>query len=249
MSIDNNIDDIENKNFTLKDLKIPPRPIKNKQITSIDETILNNFDISPELIQVNNYAIDLLTELSNMIMLVYTFIQDSFFNITSTQYTVIFTALCIVILFSILLFSKNKPKDIFVVVYFAIGFAILLAIKFVLKFLMVCIDHIKSLFRHFKKLWKRRDEVTKINSFKDFFYFFYNFCGTFFAIMITLFLLAISIMVAGAICIGIQFLFNFSKSIFNAINGMSGSLDSNIDTTQAVKVTFGSAFNESFERL
>ena len=247
MSIDNNIDNLENKNFSLNDFKIPPRRIKSKQI-KFDKTILNNFDISPEIIEVNNYAVDLLIQLSSMIQFVYTFIQDSFYNVTSTQYTIIFIALCIVILLSILLFSKNKPKDVFIVIYFAIGFGILLGIKFVLKFLMVCIDRIKDLFRHFKKLWKRRDELTKINSFKDVFYFIYNFGGTFFAIMITLFLLFIAVLIAGAICIGIQFLFTLSKSVFNTIHGMSDSVEP-VDTAQVVKVTFGSAFSESMERL
>lgn len=242
------VDNIENTSVSLNDLKIPPTPIKNKQITSIDKTILNNFDISPELIIVNNYAIDLLIQLSNMIRFGYNFMQESFFNITSTQYTIIFTALCVVILFSIFLFSKNKPKDIFIVIYFVIGFGILLGIKFVLKFLMIFIDHIKSLLIDFKTLWKRRDEMTRIKSFKDFFYFFYNFGGTFFGILITLFLLTISGLIVGAICIGIQFLFSLSKSVFNSIKGMSDSVEP-VDTTQSVRVTFGTAFSESMERL
>ena len=245
------IDNIQNKKFSLNDLKIPRKPIKIKEIPNIDSigyTILNNFDITPEIIEVNNYSIDFLIQFSNMIQFGYNFIQDAFFNVTSTQYIVIFTAISIVILFSIVLFSKNKPKDIFIVIYFAIGFGILLALKFVLKFLMICIDHIKALFNHFRNLWRRRDEMKRINSFKDFFYFIYNFGGTFFAIVITIFLLCISLMIAGAICIGIEFLFNLSKSTFNAINGMSDSIDS-VDTTQAVKVTFGSAFSESLERL
>jgi hypothetical protein len=76
MSIDNNMDDVENKNFSLNDFKIPPKPIKSKQITSIDKSILNSIDISPELIEVNNFAVDLLIQLSSMIQIVYTFIQD-----------------------------------------------------------------------------------------------------------------------------------------------------------------------------
>ena len=242
-------DNVDNVDIDLNDLKIPPKPIRRKEIPeSIGYTILNNFDITPEIIEVNNYSIDFLIEFSKMIKFGYNFIQESFFNITSTQYTVIFTAMSIVIFVSIIFFSKNIPKDVFILIYFAIGFGILLAIKFVLKFLMFCIDHIKALLSHFKNLWRRRDEMTRINSFKDFFYFIYNFGGTFFAIIITIILLCISLMIAGAICIGIQFLFNFSKSVFNAINGMSDSVEP-IDTTQVVKVTFGSAFKESLERL
>lgn len=249
MSIDNieNVENVGSTRISLNDLKIPPRSIQSKPI-NFDETILNNFDISPELIEVNNYAVDLLIQLSSMIQIGYTFIQDSFFNSTSTQYTVIFTALCIIILISIFLFSKNKPKDIFIVIYFVIGFAILLAIKWALKFLMICIDRIKDLLNHFKTLWNRRDEVTSIDSFKDFFYFIYNFGGTFFAIIITLILLVISILIAGAFCIGVQLLFSLSKSVFNTIKGMSDSVEP-VDTAQVVKVTFGTAFSESMERL
>ena len=240
-----------NTSIDLNDLKIPPKPIRIKEMPNADSigyTILNNFDISPEIIQVNNYSIDFLIQFSNMIRFGYNFIQDSFFNITSTQYTVIFTAISIVILFSIVLFSKNIPKDVFIVVYFALGFVILLALKFVLKFLMICLDHVKALLNHFKNLWKRRDEMTRINSFKDIFYFIYNFGGTFIGIMITIILFFISALFAGVICIVILFLFNFSKSVFNSINGMSDSISS-VDTTKAVLVTFGSAFSESLERL
>jgi hypothetical protein len=227
---------------------IPSKRIEPRKKTWFEKILFDNFNTSKEIREVNNYSIYFFKEFSNMIRTVYNFIQDSFFNITSTEYTILFTTICVLILFSIILFSKNKPKDIFIVVYFAIGFGILLAIKFVLKFLMICIDHIKALFNQFKKLWDRRNEMTRINSFKDFFYFIYNFGGTFFAIMITLFLLAMSVLIAGAICIGIQLLFFLSKSVFNAINGMSDSDDS-IDTTQVVKLTFGSAFQESLERL
>jgi hypothetical protein len=241
MSIDN-----VNTDFDLNDLKISKNQINLPNADSIGYTILNNFDITPEIVEVNNYSIDFLIQFSNMIRFGYNFVQDSFFNVTSTQYTVIFTAISIVILFSIILFSKNKPKDIFILVYFGLGFVILLAIKFVLKFLMICFDNIIALLNHFKTLWKRRDEFTRINSFKDFFYFIYNFGGTFFSIMITLFLLAISLMIAGVICIIIQVLFYSSNSLFNAISGMS---DDSTDMAQTVRGTFGSAFKESMERL
>lgn len=241
------IDNIDNTRFKLSDLKISPKKINTKN-TSIGYTILNNFDITPELIQVNNYSIDFLIQFSNMIYKGYKFIQDAFFNITSTQYTVIFIAICIIVLLSIILFSKNKPKDIFIVIYFALGFGILLAIKFVIKFIMVCLDQMMILFNHFKQLWKGRDQLTKIKSFTDFFRFIYNFGGTFFAIIITIFLLVIALMIAGAICIGIQFMFSVSKSLFTSINGMGDSIEP-LDTTQTVKLTFGAAFRQSLERL
>jgi len=226
----------------------PPKQIQPRKKTWFEKIIFDNFNTSKEIREVNNYSMYFFKEFSNMILTGYNFIQDSFFNITSTEYTILFVTICTLTLFSIILFSKNKPKDIFVVVYFVIGFGILLAIKFVLKFLMICIDHIKALYKQFKNLWDRRNEMTRINSFKDFFYFIYNFGGTFFAIIITLFLLAISVLIAGAICIGIQLLFFLSKSVFNSINAMSDSVES-IDTTQVVKLTFGNAFQESLERL
>jgi len=262
MSIDIDTD------FDLNDLKVSPQKIKelsktlntninnlklpqNKYLPNADNigyTMLKHLDITSEIAEVNNYSIDFLIEFVKMIKFVYNFIQDAFFNVTSTQYTVIFTVLSIIIFFFIVAFSKNKPKDALCLLYFALAFVILLAIKFALKFLMICFNHIKNLFKDFKRLWKRRDEMTKINSFTDFFYFFYNFGGTFFSIMITVVLLFFSLLIAGAICIFIQFLYYGNSKIFNAIKAMSDSPTN----AEAVKVhvgSFGSSFNESIKRL
>jgi hypothetical protein len=254
---------INDTDFDLNDFKISPNKIKewsntnvkdlkisqNKDLPNADYigyAIWDKINITSEIAEVNNYSIDFLVQLLNMIKFGYNFIQDSFFNVTSTQYTVIFTVMCIIILLFIFLFSKNKPKDILCVAYFAVAFIILLAIKFVLKFLMICINHIKKLLKDFKKLWNRRDEMTRINSFTDFFYFFYNFGGTFFSIMITVVLFFFSLVIAGAICIAIQLLYSSNSSIFNAIKGMSDSVEP-INTTQPL--SFGSAMKQSMERL
>jgi len=244
-----NIDKIDNMDTTidLNEFKMSPRPIRPKEIgDSIGYSILNNLDLTPEIIEVNNYSIDFLIQFSNMIRFVYNFVQDSFFNITSTQYTVIFIALSIIVFLFIIIIPNNKPKNICILMYFGLGFVILLAIKFVLKFLMICLDQIKGLFIQFKNLFKRINEISQINSFKDSFYFTYNNGGLVLSIFIKFVLLIVALMIAGGICIGIQLLFHLSNSLFSAISGMS---DDSTDMSQKVKGTFGSAFKESMERL
>ena len=227
--------------------------VKNSYNTSINssggKTIIDMIDITSELTQVSKYSMRFLTEFINMIKTGYNFVQDTFFNITSTKYTIILIAIFVVLLISIFLFSKNKIKDILILIYFGIGFAILLGIKFVLKFLTMGVDQIKGIFKQLKKIWEKLyKDITNINSMKDFFYLIYNFCGPTVSISIKLFLLCCLILFAGVICIGIQLMFNANKFLFNSINGMSDTVEP-IDTTKILKVTFGSALEESMERL
>ena len=210
------------------------------------QKFFNIFDIRSEIRTVIKYSIMFIKKFYKMLRTGGDFLKNMVFN--SFKYSYIVVLIFCILLFFVILFSKNKYLNLLVLAYFFVGFTLFTFIGVICTFVIVCVKQFVKLCIQIFRLFKKIPDLPNSDTIRKAVVTFFEIFWICVKIFIAGFLLCCSLIVLGIMSIFIRFILHLANVLFEMIN--AGFAATSYASQKSVEIfdNFGIALRKAMDR-